>query len=82
MFDERRIEGELDFIGSDIVYCGRQFDYSQNIRKVNSIIKQLRFRQERTSDCAELVRLRNLECRALMYLNTMNKYKADYEYQK
>lgn len=82
MLDERRIEGELNGIRDVIVYYGSQIDYSQYIKQVNSHIKNIRFLKKRAVDYAELARLENLECKALMYLNTMNKLQASYENQR
>ena len=82
MFDERRIEGELQGIRDVIVYYGSQLDYSQYIKQVNLIIKQLQLLKTRSRDYAELARLENLECKALMYLNTMNKLQANFENQR
>lgn len=82
MFDERRIEGELTGIRDVIVYYGSQLDYTQYIKQTNSIIKRLRFLKKRAGDYAELARLENLECKALMYLNTMNKLQANFENQR
>lgn len=82
MFDERRIDGTLSGVRDVIVYYGSQLDYSQYIKQVNSIIKQLQSLKKRASDYAELARLENLECKALMYLNTMNKLQANFENQR
>ena len=82
MFDERRIEGTLKGVRDVIVYYGSQLDYSQYIKQVNLIIKQLQLLKTRSRDYAELARLENLECKALMYLNTMNKLQANFENQR
>ena len=82
MFNERKIELELDLIISDIVFYGRQFDYTKHIKRVKTIIEQLSYLKANASSNAELSQLAKLECRASMYLHTMMAYQAEQEYQR
>ena len=82
MFNERRIELELNAIISDIVFYGRQFNYTQHIKRVKTIIEKLSYLKANARSNAELSRLSKLEFRASMYLNTMIAYQAEQEYQR
>jgi len=82
MFEEMEIERELARIRDLIVACGSQIDYSQHIRDIKPIVKRLQRLKKNASDRAEFERLQDLECKALIYLNTMNKCQANFENQR